>query len=241
MSASPQFPANPAGLKAALAWAAEKNNEVPSTAADVDRVILRPAVAADAPIILGLVKELADFEREPEAVVTTVDTFLRDGFSDAPGATPLFHVLLASLGADSTVVAMAFVYQSYSTWTGPCMYLEDLYVTPSARRKRVSRTLFRALARAAWATGSARLHWSVLKWNTPALGLCACMRRAGVNPSPLLPRAVSFVDESPEVGAERLEEWASYRLNRPDIARVAELSSFLSEAPTTSPRASDAV
>ena len=174
-TAPPQFPASPTGLQAALAWAAEKCNvlEASSCAADA-RVVLRPAAAADVPVILSLIKELAEFEREPDAVVTTVEMLLRDGFPEGPGATPLFHALLASLGEDSTVVAMAVVYQSYSTWTGPCMYLEDLYVTPTARRKGVSRTLFRALAGAAWATGCARLHWSVLKWNTPALGLCKC-------------------------------------------------------------------
>jgi len=164
--ALPQFPSTPGGLRSALVWAAGRSN------AESDGVFLRPATAADVPIIHGLVKELAEFEREPDAVVTTVETFLRDGFPAGPDATPLFHVLLASLGEGGSVGGMAFVYQSYSTWTGPCIYLEDLYVTPAARRHGISRTLFKALAGAALVTGCGRLHWSVLKWNTPALGLC---------------------------------------------------------------------
>ena len=169
--ALPQFPSTPVGLRSALVWAADRSN-ADSADAEADRVILRLATAADVPTIHGLVKELAEFEREPDAVVTTIDTFLRDGFPEGPDATPLFHVLLASLGEGGSVGGMAFVYQSYSTWTGPCIYLEDLYVTPAARRRGISRVLFKALAGAAHVTGCGRLHWSVLKWNTPALGLC---------------------------------------------------------------------
>jgi GNAT superfamily N-acetyltransferase len=177
-------------MRAAFLWASEDSN----TSSPVQ---LRVAAAEDATTILGLVQELATFEREPDAVTTTAADLVRDGF----GETPLFHVFLASLPESPTVVGMAFCYLSYSTWTGPCMFLEDLYVSPSARRRGVSRTLFKALARAAWVTGCARLHWSVLKWNTPAIALY----------------------ESPDVAAERLDEWGQYRLNRADIERVAQV------------------
>ena len=194
----PQFSASPHGLRAALKWSSEMSNEE-QACAHGDKIVLRPAESADAPTILSLITELAVFEREPDAVLMTVDMLLRDGFPEGPGATPLFHVLLACIGG--SIIGMAFVFQSYSTWTGPCLYLDDLYVTPAARRKGVSRTLFKALARSALQTGCARLHWNVLKWNTPAVELY----------------------DSPGIAGERLDEWVNYRLNRGDIARVADL------------------
>ena len=193
----------PAGMRDAFAWAACNSNSEQRT--DGTGVSLRVAELADASVILSLVRELATFEREPDAVITTVEMLERDGF----GPSPLFHTLLASRPGSTEVVGLALCYVSYSTWTGPCLYLEDLYVSPSARRRGIARALFKALARASWVTGCARLHWNVLKWNTPA---------------------IEFY-ESPVVAAEQLAEWVQYRLDRRGIAHVAQLVPAAPECP----------
>src|SRR4051794_20414329 len=89
---------------------------------------LRAAVEADVPLILALVRELAVYEREPDAVVATEDDLRRDGFGEAPR----FRVLLAAW--DGEPVGLAFYFFGYSTWRGrPVLYLEDLFVRPSHR------------------------------------------------------------------------------------------------------------
>lgn len=126
---------------------------------------IRPATPADLACILGFVRELAAFEREPDAVVAT------EAMLDAAlfGPRPAAEAVIAE-DTDGTPLGFALFFQNFSTWTGrPGMYLEDLYVTPSARGAGVGGALLRHLAGIAVDRGYGRFEWAVLDWNQPAI------------------------------------------------------------------------
>jgi len=139
---------------------------------------IRPATPADVPTILGFIRELATFEREPEAVVATDAGLLRDGWglaSDAvtkltPEQAPRFTCLIAEF--DGQAAGFALYFASYSTWLGHHgIRLEDLYVTPEYRKKGIARALLARLARIAVDEGCGRLEWDVLDWNDNAIAV----------------------------------------------------------------------
>ena len=124
------------------------------------KTAVRPATPADVETILGFIKGLAAFEKEPDAVRATLDDLRRDGF----GKQPKFEVLIAEL--DGEPVGFALFFPTYSTWEGrPGIYLEDLFVTEHARGQGLGRKLMAALAAIAVARGCRRLELSVLHWN----------------------------------------------------------------------------
>ena len=128
-------------------------------------LVIRKATREDVPAILGLVKALATYEREPDAVVATEADLLRDGF----GERPAFEVLIADDG--ERAIGFAFYFFSYSTWVGrKCLYLEDLFVEPAQRGQGVGLALMKALAKVAVETDCQRFVWAVLDWNEPAIG-----------------------------------------------------------------------
>ena len=125
--------------------------------------VIRGAVPADVPALLGLIRELAAYEREPDAVEAT-EQLLTDGLFGAH-AVASCHVA----ECDGVVVAMALWYVTFSTWTGrPGLWLEDLYVQPSARGDGIGRALLKALAGVCIERGYPRFEWWVLDWNTDA-------------------------------------------------------------------------
>jgi GNAT superfamily N-acetyltransferase len=125
---------------------------------------IRPAEAADVPLILSFVRELAEYEREPHAVCATEADLLRDGF----GPTPRFHCIIAEW--DGQPAGFALYFYNYSTWKGrPGIYLEDLYVRPAFRKRGIGRSLFVWLARLAVKENLGRIVWQVLDWNQPAI------------------------------------------------------------------------
>ncbi len=125
---------------------------------------LRPATRADVPLILSLIRELATYERDPDAVVATEDQLARDGF----GERPLFQVTLAEW--NGAPVGFAFWFFAYSTWRGqPTLFLEDLFVRPEARGHGIGKAMMRFLARTALDAGCGRFVWQVLDWNTPSI------------------------------------------------------------------------
>jgi len=128
-------------------------------------LVIRKATREDVPAILRLVKALATYEREPDAVVATEADLLRDGF----GERPAFEVLIADDG--ERAIGFAFYFFSYSTWVGrKCLYLEDLFVEPAQRGQGVGLALMKALAKVAVETDCRRFVWAVLDWNEPAIG-----------------------------------------------------------------------
>ena len=127
---------------------------------------VRAAEPADVPVLLELVHELAAYEREPDAVEATEDLLTAALFGPAPVAS-----CSVALGHDGQVVGLALWYVTFSTWKGlPGLWLEDLFVRPSARGRGLGTALLQELARVCVARGYARFEWWVLDWNAPAIG-----------------------------------------------------------------------
>lgn len=115
------------------------------------------------PAVLDLIKELALFEKEPEAVVVTVADLERDGFSE----NPLFNCFVAEI--DSEIVGMALYYYRYSTWKGKTIHLEDLIVKEKNRGSSVGFQLYKAVINQGKKDKVRRIEWAVLDWNEPAI------------------------------------------------------------------------
>ena len=124
-------------------------------------IVIRPATESDLHAVLGLIKELAVYEKEPKAVVVTDEDFLRYFRNNH------FECLVAEL--DEEVVGMALYYMAYSTWKGPYIYLEDFIIKEKLRRKGVGKALLAALVEIAEDRQVPYLKWQVLDWNKPAL------------------------------------------------------------------------
>jgi GNAT superfamily N-acetyltransferase len=134
-----------------------------------DQLNLRSATAADVPQILAFIRDLAEYEREPDAVHATEADLLRDGF----GSVKRFDCLIAELTVSSVTTAAGFAlyFHNYSTWRGHSgIHVEDLYVRPEHRGKGIGKALLTRVAAIAVAEGCTRLQWDVLEWNTPAIG-----------------------------------------------------------------------
>ena len=126
-------------------------------------MIIRKGTPADMPSVLDLIKELAVFEKEPEAVVVTVDDLVRDGFSE----NPLFHCFVAEV--DNDIIGIALYYYRYSTWKGKTIHLEDLIVRENQRRTGAGFALYKEIIRQGKRDSVRRIEWAVLDWNTPAI------------------------------------------------------------------------
>jgi GNAT superfamily N-acetyltransferase len=129
-----------------------------------DSFSIRPATLSDVPLILSLIRELAEYEKLSHAVVATEDDLRRSLF----GAHPAAQVVIGHEGEEA--VGYALFFSTFSTFVGKAgIYLEDLYVRPSARRKGYGRALLLHLAALARERSCGRLEWSVLDWNAPAI------------------------------------------------------------------------
>ena len=115
------------------------------------------------PTALKLIKELAEFEREPEAVEISIADLERDGF----GENPLFNLFVAEI--DSEIVGIALYYYRFSTWKGKTIHLEDLIVTNEMRGKGIGFALYSAVISQGFRDGVRRIEWNVLDWNLPAI------------------------------------------------------------------------
>ncbi len=118
---------------------------------------------ADVPLILALIRSLAEYEREPLSARLTEADLLRDGF----GAEPAFRCLVAE--SDGIGCGFALYFPYYSTWAGRSLYLEDLFVLPEYRGRGLGKALLARVASVAVEQGCSRLDWSVLRWNEPAI------------------------------------------------------------------------
>ncbi|MEY4111297.1 MAG: hypothetical protein RLZZ46_1653 [Bacteroidota bacterium] len=126
-------------------------------------VIIRAGRQTDISAALGLVKELALFERAPDAVVVSEQEMLKAGF----GQDKIFEFFVAESNAE--VIGIAIYYYKYSTWKGRCLYLDDLIVTESRRGKGTGKRLLEAVLEKGRETGVRRVEWQVLDWNTSAI------------------------------------------------------------------------
>ena len=127
---------------------------------------VRAAAPADVPVLLELVRELAAYEREPDAVEATEELLAAALFGPAPVAS-----CSVALDDGGVVVGFALWYVTFSTWKGrPGLWLEDLFVRPAARGTGLGRALLQELARTCVERGYPRFEWWVLDWNAPAIG-----------------------------------------------------------------------
>lgn len=139
-------------------------------------IAIRPAAPSDVATILRFVRDLAAFEREPDAVAATEMDLAEALF----GAVPAAEAVIAEV--DGKAVGFALFFPSFSTWTGRRgLYLEDLYVAPIARGRGIGTALLRHLAALAVARGCARFEWSVLDWNAGAIAFYRAMGAAGMD------------------------------------------------------------
>ena len=126
-------------------------------------LIIRSGERHDMSSVLKLIKELAVFEKEPNAVKVTVDDLIENGFKD----NPAFFTFVAEL--DGVIVGMALFYKRFSTWVGSSIHLEDLIVTEKFRGKGIGKVLYDKVLEFALQKGVKRVEWEVLDWNKPAI------------------------------------------------------------------------
>ncbi len=115
------------------------------------------------PQVLGLIKELAIYEKAPQEVEVDVPTLERDGF----GSDKIFDCFVAD--EDGTVLGFALYYTKYSTWKGKCLFLEDFLVKESRRGEGIGKLLFDEVVKVAKERQVKRMEWQVLEWNSPAI------------------------------------------------------------------------
>ncbi len=126
-------------------------------------MVIRKGQKEDMPAALELIKELAVFEKEPDAVVVTVDELVKDGF----GPNPLFKTFVAE--KDNEIIGMALFYYRYSTWKGKTIHLEDLIVKENHRGTGAGSALYKEVIKFAKQEGVRRVEWAVLNWNQHAI------------------------------------------------------------------------
>ena len=153
---------------------------------------IRKATKADMPAVLELIKELADFENELDAVTVTVATLEKEGF----GEDPLFHVLVAEV--EGKIEGMALFYHRFSTWKGRTVHLEDLIVRKEKRGTGLGSALYKEVIKYAQKQGLRRVEWVVADWNQ---------------------HAIDFYERS---GATLQKEWHTVQMGDAEIRNFAE-------------------
>lgn len=126
-------------------------------------ISIRKGIETDLEQVLGLVKELAIYEKAPNEVEVTVQEMQNWGF----GKDKLFEFFVAEHNA--TIVGIALYYYKYSTWKGKCLFLEDIIITEKYRRYGLGSKLFEEIVGVAKKQQVRRMEWQVLEWNQPAI------------------------------------------------------------------------
>jgi GNAT superfamily N-acetyltransferase len=146
--------------------------------------MIREAKISDVPAIYNLIVELAIYEKEPDAVVASVEDIKENLF----GADPVAYCHVAE--KDGQVVGIAIWFLNYSTWLGKAgLYLEDLFVKPEFRGSGIGLQLMKTLAQLCVDRNYERFQWWVLDWNEPSINFYK------------------------SIGAEAMDEWTVYRLS----------------------------
>ncbi len=126
-------------------------------------ISVRKGLKSDLSAALGLIKELALYEKAPDEVIVTIEDMGRDGF----GENPVFNFFVAEL--DRKIVGISLYYVKYSTWKGKCIFLEDIIVTEQYRKHGIGKKLFDEVVKVSKELNVQRLEWQVLDWNEPAI------------------------------------------------------------------------
>jgi GNAT superfamily N-acetyltransferase len=163
-------------------------------------VIVRRAKREDAPILLRLIAALAEFEELTPPDTAAQERLLRDGWPE--DTSPRFTAWIAEIETEhggAEAAGYAITFETYSSFLAlPTLYIEDIFVLPSQRRRTVGSALMRRLIQEAWETGCGRMEWVVLDWNTSAQQF---YRRFGAN---------------------HLHDWQYYRLRREEMPAALE-------------------
>ena len=127
-------------------------------------VSVRPATASDAPLLTGLIHELAEFDRLSHEAIVTEEDILRDAY----GPSPKFRAVIAE--CDGKTAGYAVFFEFYSTFQGRAgLFLDDIFVRPEFRKQNIGKALLAHVARVAVEEGYFCMRWEVLDWNTPAI------------------------------------------------------------------------
>lgn len=124
---------------------------------------IRQGEKKDLPALLSLIKELADYEKSPDAVTNTLEMLEKDGF----GQKKIFDFLVADV--ENEIAGIALYYPKYSTWKGRGIYLDDIIVTEKYRRQGIGKLLFDEVVRIGKSEDAKLIWWQVLEWNSPAI------------------------------------------------------------------------
>jgi GNAT superfamily N-acetyltransferase len=153
---------------------------------------IRAATMDDVPLLKTMIVEFATFERLAHLVNVTEEMLARDGF----GNEPMFRVLIPEW--DGEVAGYEFLYDFYSSFEGPGLFVEDIYVRETFRSKGIGKALMAEAAAIAVREGYWAMRWEVLDWNQPA------------------------IDFYKKLGARFLDDWKEVRLERDALRRLAE-------------------
>jgi GNAT superfamily N-acetyltransferase len=153
---------------------------------------IRPATVNDAELLVRLIRELAEYEKELDSVTITPAQLARDGFGDRPA----FRALIAEWDAQSAGYALFTDF--YSTWMGRQLFLEDLFVRPVFRGKGIGKKLMAEVAAIARVDQCVAMRWEVLGWNQSA------------------------IDVYQALGAEFLDGWRLMMLREEPLRQLAE-------------------
>jgi GNAT superfamily N-acetyltransferase len=156
---------------------------------------IRAAMVEDVTLLRIMIRELAEYEHELNKVTITESDLVRDGF----GPQPKFRALIAEW--DGQPAAYALFFDFYSTWQGRQVFLEDLFVRPEFRGRKIGKRLLAAVARIAERDGCHGMRWEVLEWNHSA------------------------VEFYKSLGADFLDDWRLILLKEEDLRRLAESAS----------------
>lgn len=153
---------------------------------------IEPATENDVPLLLTLIRGLAEYEKLADSVSATEERVRESLF----GSNPAAHAIIAY--QNTKPVGYAIYFFTYSSFVGlPGLYLEDLFVVPEARGLKVGHSLLAFVARKATERGCRRMEWAVLNWNEPAIGFYR------------------------KLGAEQMIEWSVYRLAEEKLDQLA--------------------
>lgn len=167
-------------------------------------LLIRRANPHDIPIILSLIRALALYEKQPDAVLATESDLFRDGFGD----DPIFSCLIAEVEGNGgkTAAGFALYFHNYSTWQGRRgIHIEDLFVLPEFRGQGIGKALLAQVASQAVEENCGRLAWDVLDWNQPA------------------------IDFYQRMGAHMLPEWRIMRVTDEALSKLASSADLADE------------
>lgn len=155
-------------------------------------IVIRPATAADVPLVIELIRALAEYEKLSDRVTATPELIEQALF----GPRPMAECLIAE--SDGSAAGFALFFHNFSTFIGkPGIYLEDLFVKPESRGRGLGKALLSRLAQIALERDCGRMEWAVLDWNEPAIKFYRAL------------------------GAESLDDWEIFRLTGVALAALA--------------------